>query len=144
MRCQLYRVIFFVLILFASGRAIACSCGHPTTSDVASVKEGADAVFVGEVKKVSILSRNGIEEVRATFKIVKLEKGPRTPLITIVVYHGGTSCDLMRAAFKLGERYLISGSKVRWDSESSRVAAGVSATESFYYNNFCDLREKLN
>jgi len=136
--------IFAVIVFIGSGRALACSCSDPTAEDQESVADHADIVFVGEVERVSLVTRRGLEEVRATFKVLKLTKGPKTDSIQIVVHHGGTSCDLVRADFKVGDRYLLSGNRVIWSSEKDRETAGVRATQTLYYNNYCDLREKLD
>jgi hypothetical protein len=137
-------LIFTAIVFIGSGRAPACTCSDPTAEAQESVAEYADIVFVGEVEQVSLVTHRGLEVVRATFKVLKMTKGPKTDSIQIVVHHGGTSCDLVRADFKVGDRYLLSGNKVIWSSEKDREAAGVGATQTLYYNNYCDLREKLD
>jgi hypothetical protein len=111
--------VFAAIVLLGSGKALACTCSDPAAEDQASVADHADIVFVGEVEQVSLVTHRGLEEVRATFKVLKLTKGPKTDSIQIVVHHGGTSCDLVRADFKVGDRYLLSGNKVIWSSEKT-------------------------
>jgi hypothetical protein len=115
----------------------------PALADEPQVKSKSDLLFVGEVLEVSTQINRGVEEVRAIFIVLELKKGPRTRFITVQVHHGGTSCDLVRATFKVGERYLVSGNELEWVSVSAKAADGVAANEKVYYNNYCDLRERL-
>jgi hypothetical protein len=132
-----------VIFLLFAGKAAACICSMPTLADEAEVKEEVELLFVGEVLEVSTKVVGGLEVVHARFDVHELRKGPKTQFVTVEVRHGGTSCDLVRASFEVGERYLISGNEVKWVSRKAKKAAGFAADAKIYYNNYCDLREQL-
>jgi len=132
-----------LLLLLVAGKAAACTCSMPTMADEAEVKKDVELLFVGEVLEVSTKVDSGIEVVRARFRVQELRKGPKAQFVTVEVHHGGTSCDLVRASFKVGERYLISGNALKWVSLKAKEAEGLAADAKVYYNNFCDLRERL-
>ena len=131
------------LLLIVAGKAAACTCAMPTLVDEPEVKKQVELLFVGDVLEVSTEILSGMEVVRAKFAVRELKKGPKAQFITVEVHHGGTSCDLVRAHFKVGERYLISGNERKWVSRNAKGAAGLAADAKVYYNNFCDLRERL-
>lgn len=133
-----------VVALLAGSKSQACTCSHPSANDESLVTQEADVVFIGEVAEVAKATQNGIEVVQAKFKVLENRKGVSTKFITIHVSHGGTSCDLMRSAFRPGERYLISGTDIRWRDPERAALAAKDVTTKHVYNNFCDLRERLD
>ena len=132
-----------VAALLAVSKSQACTCSHPSAADESFVAQEADVVFIGEVAEITKATQNGIEVLQAKFKVLENRKGVVTKFVTIHVSHGGTSCDLMRSAFRLGERYLISGTEIRWTHPGRAAAAAKDVTTKHFYNNFCDLRERL-
>src|SRR4051794_25895878 len=115
------QVICVVVALLVAGRVNACGCSHPTFGDRLWVTDKSDVVFEGEVQEVDVKTINGIKEVHAKFRVLRVKKDPMLSVITILVSNGGTSCDLP-ASFKIGERYLISGNKVVWVNTKAREA----------------------
>lgn len=142
-RCHMRIVALSLLSLLGVQEAAACTCSMPTVADQAEVQKAVELLFVGEVLEVSTNVDRGVEVVRARFKVQELKKGPKTPFVIIEVHHGGTSCDLVRASFKVGERYLVSGNLLRRKRPDAKDVVVASGGVGVYYSNYCDLRERL-
>ena len=137
-------VFIGILALLAAGESHACTCGDLSAVDEPQVAKHADVVFVGEVAKVTMKIDRGLEVVVASFKVLEDRKGVKARFITVEVHHGGTSCDLVRADFRPGDRFLMSASRIQWADPKRAAAAGEDVKAKRYYNNYCDLRERLD
>jgi len=132
---------FALIVLFMSAKAVACGCSKQTADWHPAVDESADVIFIGKVVKVSGPDPVGI--VLITFRVLEGQRGVHGKFITIEVHNGGTSCDLEKASFQVGAKYLMSG----FDSGVAEVRPSDSvpalAKSKRYYNNYCSLRVRL-
>jgi hypothetical protein len=142
-RFDMRGALFMLVLLFAAAQANACGCDSPETADDPQVRENADIIFVGDVVDQAIAKHNGIEIARARFKVVSQSKGSPAEFAVVEVRHRATSCDLVKANFKVGERYLISGFEIGPSGSNAAETTGFYDGDRRFYNNFCSLRKRV-
>ena len=140
-RCRLRSLGFIVVALLVAAKADACGCSQQTSARHPHVDKYATVIFVGEVTAVSPPDSNGV--VLIDFRVVEPRRGVRGEFVTIEVHNGGTSCDLQKASFQVGERYLMSGTGIELAGSAPEEAKRELVKRPRYFNNYCGLRERL-
>ena len=130
-----------LLAFLVSTKVLACGCSKQTAEWHPHVDKYADVIFTGEVTDVSGPDPVGIVLIK--FKVLDAQRGVRGRSVTIEVHNRGTSCDLEKASFQLGAKYLMSGFKMGVAEVTSNGVKAAPAPSTRYYNNYCSLREKL-
>lgn len=113
--------LLFALVVWAAGTplALACSCSHP---DPMRYLASADLIFRGKASSIKtiLLPRKEVKkgeiafdflpsyEMRATFKISEVMKGPRIKEVTINYLEGGDICGWR---FFVGKEVVVFASK---------------------------------
>jgi hypothetical protein len=128
--------------LAVAGRALACGCSSQTAENHPHVDKYADAIFVGEVTGVSGPVSDQL--VLVTFKVIDLRRGPKAEFIVIEVHNGGSSCDLNRTSFQVGERFLISGTTTERHEAADKLIARSASQYPRFFNNYCGVRERVD
>lgn len=99
------------LVILLNGEGYACSCvpheGEPLAKQVREAKTHADAVFTGEVLRIS----ENLEEeyVSIEIRLIGLWKGNLRKKVTILTGLHDGNC---RYKFRLGETYLVYASNL--------------------------------
>jgi hypothetical protein len=134
MRAALLIVVSWLL---TPAEAIACDCSKESYSD-----RYATVIFKGEIAEVEGPDTYGVSLVR--FKVLELQRGPYAEFITIRVQnYKTTSCNPNAASFKVGERYLMSASKLMAAAPASDEARAELARRPLYFNHYCGLRQRF-
>ena len=142
-RCHVRAAFSFAIItLLISAKVTACGCSKQTAEWHPAVDENADVIFIGKVVKVSKPNPVGIVIVR--FQVLEAQRGVHGKFITIEVHNKGTSCDLEKASFETGAKYLMSGFKSGVAHILPRNADPQLTSSVRYYNNYCSLRVRLS
>ncbi len=81
------RLLFLALLACSNQSAWACSCDSPPAPKEALEK--ADAVFLGSVERLEVQRKFGR---LATFRVMKVWKGPQQPSISVFTEGNGTAC----------------------------------------------------
>ena len=123
-------------------KALACGCSSQTAENHRHVDIYADAIFVGDVTSVSGPVSDKL--VLVTFMVIDLRRGPVAEFITIEVHNGGSSCDLNRTSFRVGERFLISGTKIERHEAADKLVEKSATQHPRFFNNYCGVRARID
>ena len=133
---------FAIIALLISAKVTACGCSNQTAEWHPAVDDNADVIFIGKVVVVSEPNPLGIVVVR--FQVLEAQRGVHGKFISIEVHNRGTSCDLEKASFERGAKYLMSGFKSGVAQVLPRNADPKLTSSVRYYNNYCSLRVRLS